>query len=294
MTATRNCLLLLALSALLAGCFDRDKPSGKIEYDDTAQSTTGSSYDSGAADTGGDGMGSNEPIPPQSSTPVALKAEVDENWPPPRFEPVTYKAMSARRLSYAGQIMRIANANGVEVELAHAIMTQESKYKAGERSPAGAMGLMQLMPGAARRWKCYHPFNAECNLNAGNRYLRFLADMFNGNIRTIAAGYNAGEGVADSYLRGIPDRISKLDRKNPTGIKTPNGVPLASFGYFDHQRRAGCPSNNWHPTEKCEGQTYDYVRRVLGYYLTYKQHPELIGKTAAPAPSAVAHRQGRI
>lgn len=294
MTATRNCLLLLALSALLAGCFDRDKPSGKIEHDDTAQSTTGSSYDSGAADTGGDGMGSNEPIPPQSSTPVALKAEVDENWPPPRFEPVTYKAMSARRLSYAGQIMRIANANGVEVELAHAIITQESKYKAGERSPAGAMGLMQLMPGAARRWKCYHPFNAECNLNAGNRYLRFLADMFNGNIRTIAAGYNAGEGVADSYLRGIPDRISKLDRKNPTGIKTPNGVPLASFGYFDHQRRAGCPSNNWHPTEKCEGQTYDYVRRVLGYYLTYKQHPELIGKTAAPAPSAVAHRQGRI
>jgi len=102
----------------------------------------------------GDGMGSNEPIPPQDSTPVALRAEVDENWPPPRFEPVTYKAMSARRLSYAGQIMRIANANGVEVELAHAIITQESKYKADERSPAGAMGLMQLMPGAARRWEC--------------------------------------------------------------------------------------------------------------------------------------------
>jgi soluble lytic murein transglycosylase len=293
MMAARNTLLLIGLSALLAGCFDRDKPSGKLKYDDSAQGANGS-YDSGATDTGGNSMGSNEPVPPQDSTPVALKAEVDENWPPPRFEPVTYKAMSARRLSYAGQIMRIANANGVEVELAHAIITQESKYKAGERSPAGAMGLMQLMPGAARRWDCSQPFNAECNLNAGNRYLRFLADMFNGNVRTIAAGYNAGEGVADSYLRGIPDRISKLDRKNPTGIKTPNGVPLASFGYFKYQKQAGCPSNNWHPTEKCEGQTYDYVRRVLGYYLTYKQHPELIGKTVEPAPSAVAHRQGRI
>ncbi|WP_298079910.1 transglycosylase SLT domain-containing protein [uncultured Cardiobacterium sp.] len=233
-------------------------------------------------------MGSNEPIPPQDSTPVALRAEVDENWPPPKFKPVTYKAMSARRLSYAGQIMRVANANGVEVELAHAIITQESVYKLKARSDGvGAMGLMQLMPDTARRWKCYQPYDAECNLNAGNRYLRFLADRYNGNIRTIAAGYNAGEGTADSYLHG-----TRLKGKN-SGIKTPNGVPLASFAYTPKQR-ARCPSNNWHPTPDCEGQTFDYVRSVLGYYLTYKQHPELIGKTVEPAPSAVAHRQGRI
>ena len=286
MHASRTtCLLLLALS--LAGCFDRDKPSGKLKYDDSAQGA-GGSYDSGAGDMGSDGMGSNEPIPPQDSTPVALKAEVDENWPPPRFEPVTYKAMSARRLSYAGQIMRIANANGVEVELAHAIITQESVYKLKARSDGvGAMGLMQLMPGTARRWKCYQPYDAECNLNAGNRYLRFLADRYNGNIRTIAAAYNAGEGTADSYLHG-----TRLKGKN-SGIKTPNGVPLASFAYTPKQR-ARCPSNNWHPTPQCEGQTFDYVRSVLGYYLTYKQHPELIGKTVEPAPSAVARRKGRV
>ena len=286
MRASRTtCLLLLALS--LAGCFDRDKPSGKLKYDDSAQGMSGS-YDSGAGDMGSDGMGSNEPIPPQDSTPVALKAEVDENWPPPRFEPVTYKAMSARRLSYAGQIMRIANANGVEVELAHAIITQESVYKLKARSDGvGAMGLMQLMPGTARRWKCYQPYDAECNLNAGNRYLRFLADRYNGNIRTIAAAYNAGEGTADSYLHG-----TRLKGKN-SGIKTPNGVPLASFAYTPKQR-ARCPSNNWHPTPQCEGQTFDYVRSVLGYYLTYKQHPELIGKTVEPAPSAVARRKGRV
>ena len=286
MHASRTtCLLLLALS--LAGCFDRDKPSGKLKYDDSAQGA-GGSYDSGAGDMGSDGMGSNEPIPPQDSTPVALKAEVDENWPPPRFEPVTYKAMSARRLSYAGQIMRVANAHGVEVELAHAIITQESVYKLKARSDGvGAMGLMQLMPGTARRWKCYQPYDAECNLNAGNRYLRFLADRYNGNIRTIAAAYNAGEGTADSYLHG-----TRLKGKN-SGIKTPNGVPLASFAYTPKQR-ARCPSNNWHPTPQCEGQTFDYVRSVLGYYLTYKQHPELIGKTVEPAPSAVARRKGRV
>ena len=150
-----TCLLLLALS--LTGCFDRDKPSGKLKYDDSAQGMSGS-YDSGAGDMGSDGMGSNEPIPPQDSTPVALKAEVDENWPPPKFKPVTDKWMSARRLSYAGQIMRVANAHGVEVELAHAIITQESVYKLKARSDGvGAMGLMQLMPDTARRWKCYQP-----------------------------------------------------------------------------------------------------------------------------------------
>ena len=286
MHASRTtCLLLLALS--LAGCFDRDKPSGKLKYDDSAQGA-GGSYDSGAVDMGSDGMGSNEPIPPQDSTPVALKAEVDENWPPPKFKPVTDKWMSARRLSYAGQIMRVANAHGVEVELAHAIITQESVYKLKARSDGvGAMGLMQLMPGTARRWKCYQPYDAECNLNAGTRYLRFLADRYNGNIRTIAAAYNAGEGTADSYLHG-----TRLKGKN-SGIKTPNGVPLASFAYTPKQR-ARCPSNNWHPTPQCEGQTFDYVRSVLGYYLTYKQHPELIGKTVEPAPSAVARRKGRV
>ena len=286
MRASRTtCLLLLALS--LAGCFDRDKPSGKLKYDDSAQGA-GGSYDSGAVDMGSDGMGSNEPIPPQDSTPVALKAEVDENWPPPKFKPVTDKWMSARRLSYAGQIMRVANAHGVEVELAHAIITQESVYKLKARSDGvGAMGLMQLMPDTARRWQCYQPYDAECNLNAGNRYLRFLADRYNGNIRTIAAAYNAGEGTADSYLHG-----TRLKGKN-SGIKTPNGVPLASFAYTPKQR-ARCPSNNWHPTPQCEGQTFDYVRSVLGYYLTYKQHPELIGKTVEPAPSAVARRKGRV
>ena len=261
MHASRTtCLLLLALS--LTGCFDRDKPSGKLKYDDSAQGMSGS-YDSGAGDMGSDGMGSNEPIPPQNSTPVALKAEVDENWPPPKFKPVTDKWMSARRLSYAGQIMRVANAHGVEVELAHAIITQESVYKLKARSDGvGAMGLMQLMPDTARRWQCYQPYDAECNLNAGNRYLRFLADRYNGNIRTIAAGYNAGEGAVDSYLHG-----KKKKGTNPGGLKTPNGVPLASFAYTPKQR-ARCPSNNWHPTPDCEGQTFDYVRSVLGYYLT--------------------------
>ena len=100
--------------------------------------------------------------------------------------------------------------------------------------------------------------------------------------------------VITAIFAPLPQAITPAKVQRIGGLKTPNGVPLASFGYFKYQKLAGCPSNNWHPTPQCEGQTYDYVRRVLGYYLTYKQHPELIGKTVAPAPSTVARHRGRV
>ena len=52
MRASRTtCLLLLALS--LAGCFDRDKPSGKLKYDDSAQGANNGSFDSSITDADG-------------------------------------------------------------------------------------------------------------------------------------------------------------------------------------------------------------------------------------------------
>lgn len=283
----KRTVLLSLLMLAFTGCSDHgDKTSGKKDYD--AQDEAYQAQMAGGEDAGAYGAENGE-VPPQDSTPVHLDTTGESNWPPPNFKPVTDKDMSGRRKSYVGQIMRVANAHGVEVELAHAIITQESKYELKARSKGvGAMGLMQLMPGTARRFKCFQPYNAECNLNAGTRYLKFLANRYNGNIRTIAAGYNAGEGTADSYLTG-----KKLPGKNPGGIKTPNGVPLASFGYFDNQKKR-CPRNNWTPTPDCEGQTYDYVRSVLGYYLTYKQHPELVGKATPVAPSVEATKRGRI
>ena len=279
MMAARNTLLLIGLSALLAGCFDRDKPSGTLKYDDTTQSTTGSGYDSGT------GIGDGTAPPVVNSTPVPIDSSGE--WPPPNTEPLG-KVVAARRQLHVGNILQVSAKYGVEVELIHAIITRESVYDQSRRSHAGAVGLMQLMPDTGRRFGCLNVSNALCNLDAGTRFLKFLADRYNGNVRTIATGYNAGEDVSDSYLYG-----TKKPGKNPEGIKTPNGVPLGSFSYTPAQK-ARCPSNNWHPTSTCEGETYRYVRFIVGYYLLYKQHPELVGKTAAPAPSAVAHRQGRI
>jgi conserved hypothetical protein len=225
MRASRTtCLLLLALS--LAGCFDRDKPSGKLKYDDSAQGANNGSFDSSITDADG----SYESAPPIDSTPVALKTEVDENWPPPKFKTVAASIYTLRK-DHIGAILRVAEIHGVEPELIHAIVTKESAYRYWVVSEAKAVGLMQLIPESGAKYGCTSLKNAACNLDAGTRYLKFLAGKFNGNIRTIAAGYNAGEGVAYSYLHGIPDKVLKLTKKNPTGIKTPNGVPLGSFSY---------------------------------------------------------------
>jgi soluble lytic murein transglycosylase-like protein len=92
---------------------------------------------------------------------------------------------------------------GVDPRFIHAVIWQESKYKAQAKSHAGAQGLMQLMPATARRFGCTDAYDTASNIEAGTKYLRFLLQRFNGNVSLALAGYNAGEGSVDKY-NGIP------------------------------------------------------------------------------------------
>lgn len=209
--------------------------------------------------------------------------------PPPARVSINNKAMAARRAKQVANILRASRKYGVEPELIHSIITQESTYKVNAISEAGAHGLMQLMPGTGARFGCSNRLEPVCNVNGGTAYLKFLGKRYSGNLQSVAAAYNAGEGTVDSYLSGVPD---KEKTKNPGGIKTPNGVPLASFAYSAEQKARGCPRNNWKPTPDCEGQTYDYVRKVTGYYLAYKKNPQLIGLVSDdPSPSECDARE---
>lgn len=190
---------------------------------------------------------------------------------PPKIVSINGRSLSARREKQNATILRMAKHHGVEPAMIHAIMTRESSYKVQALSHANAQGLMQLLPGTGKTFGCTNLFNPECNVRAGTGYLKFLLKRYNGNLQSAAAGYNAGERVVDSYLNGIKEK-----GKNPTGIKTPDGVPLASFSYSKAQK-GKCPSNNWKPTEDCEGETYHYVRIVTGNYLQYKKNPHLMG-----------------
>jgi soluble lytic murein transglycosylase-like protein len=92
---------------------------------------------------------------------------------------------------------------GVSRELVWAIIEAESGFDQRAVSPAGAAGLMQLMPAAARRFGVTDSLDARQNIFGGTRYLRVLLDTYGGDVSLSAAAYNAGEGAVARY-GGIP------------------------------------------------------------------------------------------
>lgn len=103
---------------------------------------------------------------------------------------------------YDAMIQRVATRRRVDPLLLHAVIDQESRYRADARSPVGAHGLMQLMPGTARMLNV-SASNAEANVDGGARLLRQLHGRFNDFNLTLAA-YNAGEGAVRRYGNHIP------------------------------------------------------------------------------------------
>ena len=112
-----------------------------------------------------------------------------------------------RRVRYDGRydshILDAAAAHGVSEQLIKAVIAQESEFDRLAVSSKGARGLMQLMPPTARRFGVADSFDARQNIFGGVQYLRFLLDMFGGDVGLALAGYNAGENAVTRY-RGIP------------------------------------------------------------------------------------------
>lgn len=107
-----------------------------------------------------------------------------------------------------------------------ALIRQESGGRQSARSPAGAIGLSQLMPATAKGLGV-DPYDPEQNLEGGAHYLRQQLDRFGGDYRKALAAYNAGPGAVQKY-GGVPP-FAETQNYVRTILGSGN-VPLASGG----------------------------------------------------------------
>jgi len=94
---------------------------------------------------------------------------------------------------YADLINALAVEHGVDPVLVKAIIRTESNFDQHAVSRKGARGLMQLMPGTAHRFTVSNPFDPAENIRGGVAYLKYLQELFPGQLSLVIAAYNAGE-----------------------------------------------------------------------------------------------------
>ena len=137
-------------------------------------------------------------------------------------------------------ITAAAQAYNVDPLLLHAIAHVESRHNTAAVSPAGARGVMQVMPATGRRFGVADEknlFDADANLRASASYIRTLRTRYGDDLRLVLAAYNAGEGAVDRNGGNIPpypetqayvrDVLAIYRRLTSTFTVGPNGVLVA-------------------------------------------------------------------
>ena len=139
--------------------------------------------------------------------------------------PAKVSSESARAMtSYDEFIAEAAQRYRIPVNLVRAVMHAESAFDPNAVSAVGASGLMQLMPGTAREMFVKDIFDARDNIEGGVRYLRVLANEFDGDMVKMVAGYNAG-----------PDAVRKYGGKVPPYAETQAYVKKVLALYFQYK-----------------------------------------------------------
>ena len=127
--------------------------------------------------------------------------------PAPR-EQAPLNAAGERIVALAPGVIEAARAHGLDPLLLHAIAHVESRHNPQAVSPAGARGLMQVMPATAQRFGVANPertlHDAGTNLRASAALLRTLQKRYGADLRLVLAAYNAGEGAVAKHGNDVP------------------------------------------------------------------------------------------
>ena len=153
-------------------------------------------------------------------------------------------ADSLRR--FEPEIVRASADTGVDPALLLSVLVQESGGDPRARSPRGALGLMQLMPGTAAEVGVSQPLHPGQNVMGGARYLARMLQRFGSSVDLALAGYNAGPGTVERHGGNIPpyretrdyvsrvgDLYSRLRDADGTNLATTPAVPTAPSTEFE-------------------------------------------------------------
>lgn len=160
---------------------------------------------------------SNVAFPPEAQAVEGFYRYVDENGvihltnvhSDPRFKPLFKKKRRPElkirvNKSRIYQIIEtISRRYSVDPHLIKAIIKAESDFDPYAVSPAGAEGLMQLMPQTARTLNVSNPFDPAQSIDGGVRHLKRLLELFEYDMSLAIAAYNAGRSNVLKY-GGIP------------------------------------------------------------------------------------------
>ena len=182
---------------------------------------------------------------PQKLTAAVLASQ--EDWHDQAifgFSKAGYLDDLSRRfpMPFDSQLQNNAKKNNIDVAWAYAIIRRESSFMPDAASHAGALGLMQVMPGTARyltkkKVKRKTLFNPNKNVELGTQYMRYLMDKMDNNPILVTASYNAG--------------WRRVKQWQPEKDNMPLDLWIETIPYKE---------------------TRNYVKAVLAYQQIYSQH----------------------